>query len=224
MSETSVSNKIFIKYFLIGDIDSNKVLTEFSTNMIGTKEKKNANQIFKRISKSNERRYKERNIITAKDNKYYFSLFQPSIVFIAYADEKFPERLIFTMFEEIINEKILSMVNEETKELNPNGRQSLKQIIEKYQDLEKIDKINSIQKDINEVKIDIKENMNKIEENFEDIVLLEEQSNKLPNINTEYTDSISEIRKINLLQTFKLYIPLFFVIIIIFIIILFFII
>ena len=221
MSETSVSNKIFIKYFLIGDINSNKVLTEFSTNMISSKEKKNGNQIFKRISKSNERRYEERNIITANDNKYYFSLFQPSIVFIVYADEKFPERLIFTMFEEIRKEKILSMVNEETKELNPNGRQSLKQIIEKYQDLEKIDKIYSIQKDINEVKIDIKENMNKIEENFEDIELLEGKSNKLSNITTEYTDSISEIRKINLLQTFKLYIPLFFVIIIIFIIILF---
>ena len=221
MSETSISNKIFIKYFLIGDIDTNKILTEFSTNMIGSKEKKNANHIFKRISKSNERRYEERNIITAKDNKYYFSLFQPSIVFIVYADENFPERLIFTMFEEVRKEKILSMINEETKELNPNGRQSLKQIIGKYQDFEKIDKIYTIQKDINEVKIDIKEKLNKAEENFEDIELLEEKSHELSNLTTEYTDSINEIRKINLLQTFKLYIPLFFVIIIIIIIILF---
>jgi hypothetical protein len=220
MSETSISNIIFIKYFLIGDINTNKTITEFSTNMIGSKEKKNATQIFKRICKSDERRFEERNIINAKDNKYYFSLFQPNIVFIVYADDKYPDRLIFTMFEEIRKEKILSMINEETKELNPNGRQSLKQIIEKYQDIEKIDKIYSIQKDINDVKIEVKENLNKMAENVESIENLEEKANELSNMTTEYTNSIDEIRKINLWQTFKLWMPLFFVIIILFIIIL----
>ena len=220
MSETSISNIIFIKYFLIGDINTNKTITEFSTNMIGSKEKKNGTQIFKRICKSDERRFEERNIINAKDNKYYFSLFQPNIVFIVYADDKYPDRLIFTMFEEIRKEKILSMINEETKELNPNGRQSLKQIIEKYQDIEKIDKIYSIQKDINDVKIEVKENLNKMAENVESIENLEEKANELSNMTTEYTNSIDEIRKINLWQTFKLWMPLFFVIIILFIIIL----
>ena len=57
MSELSQSTIIFIKYFLIGDIDTNKTITEFSTNAIGSKEKKNATQIFKRLCKSNERRY-----------------------------------------------------------------------------------------------------------------------------------------------------------------------
>ena len=184
------------------------------------KKKKNATQIFKRICKSDERRFEERNIINAKDNKYYFSLFQPNIVFIVYADDKYPDRLIFTMFEEIRKEKILSMINEETKELNPNGRQSLKQIIEKYQDIEKIDKIYSIQKDINDVKIEVKENLNKMAENVESIENLEEKANELSNMTTEYTNSIDEIRKINLWQTFKLWMPLFFVIIILFIIIL----
>ena len=220
MSEISVTNIIFIKYFLIGDIDANKTITEFSTNMIGSKEKKNATQIFKRLCKSNERRYEERNIITAKGNKYYFSLYQPNIVFIVYADEKYPEKLIFTMFEEVRKEKILSMVNEETKELNPNGRQSLKQLIEKYQDIEKIDKIYSIQKDINDVKIEVKENINKITESVDNIETLEEKANELSNVSEEYSESINEIRKINLWQTFKLWIPLFFVLFIIFIIIL----
>ena len=83
--EESKTKKIYIKYFLIGDIDTSKIITEYSTNLISSKEKKNAIQIFKRICKSNERRYEENNIITAKDNKYYFSLFQPSTVFISYA-------------------------------------------------------------------------------------------------------------------------------------------
>ena len=220
MSVLSEHNIIFIKYFLIGDIDNNKTITEFSTNEIGFKEKKNAAQIFKRICKSNERRYEERNIISAKENKYYFSLFQPNIVFIVYADDKYPEKLIFTMFDEVRKEKILSMINEETKELNPNGRQSLKQIIEKYQDKEKIDKISSIQKNINEIKIEMKENLNKMAENVEDLETLEEKANELSNMSTEYEISSNEIRKINLWHSFKLWIPLFFIFIIIFIIIL----
>ena len=220
MSELSQSTIIFIKYFLIGDIDTNKTITEFSTNAIGSKEKKNATQIFKRLCKSNERRYEERNIISAKENKYYFTLFQPNIVFIVYADGGYPEKLIFAMFDEVRNEKVLSMINEETKELNPNGRQSLKQIIEKYQDKEKIDKIASIQKVINEVKIEVKENINKMVENVEDVDSLEERSKELINSSTEYSDSSNEIRKITMWKNFKMWLPLMIIFLIIFIIIL----
>ena len=53
------SEKIYIKYFLIGDIDTSKIITEYSTNLITSKEKKNAIQIFKRLCKSSERRYEE---------------------------------------------------------------------------------------------------------------------------------------------------------------------
>ena len=215
MSELSQTKIILIKYFLIGDIDTNKTITEFSTNAIGSKEKKNAIHIFKRICKSNERRYEERNIISAKENKYFFTLFQPNIVFIVYADGIYPEKLIFTMFDEVRNENVLLMINEETKELNPNGRQSLKQIIEKYQDKAKIDKIISIQKKINEVQIEVKENMNKIVDNN-----LEESPNEIINESTEYSISANEIRKINICQKFKMWLPLLIIFLIIFIIIL----
>ena len=220
MPQASQPNIILLKYFLIGDIDTNKTITEYSTNAINNKEKKNANQIFQRICKSNERRYEERNIISAKENKYYFSLFQPNIVFIVYANEKYPERLIFTMFDEVRKEKVLSMINEETKELNPNGRQCLKQIIEKYQDKEKIDKIESIQKDINEVKIDIKENINKMVQSVEDVEKLEEIANDLKISSEDYHSSAEEIKKVTIWQNFKFWIIIFFAVFILIILIL----
>ena len=221
MSEQPASNIILIKYFLIGDIDTTKAITEYSTNAIGTKEKKNATQIFQRICKSNERRYEERNIISAKDNNYYFSLFQPNIVFIVYAHGTYPEKLIFTMFDEIRSEKVLSMVNEETKELDPNGRQSLKQIIEKYQNKEKINKFAAFQKVINDVKIEVKDNLKKIAENTEDSQNMEEKENELSNSSSvEYVDAPNEVKKINLWQNFRMWMPFFFVFVIIFIIIL----
>ena len=220
MSELSTTNIIFIKYFLIGDIDTNKTITEYSTNLISSKEKKNANQIFFRICKSNERRFEERNIISAKQNKYFFTLYEPNIVFIVYADGSYPDKLVFAMFEEVKNENVVSMINEETKELNPNGRQNLKQIIEKYQDREKIDKIASIQKDIDDTKIQVKKNINKIVENVDNIEVLEEKSKELQIASEDYMNSANEIRKVTIWQNFKLWIILISVILFIFIIIL----
>ena len=149
--------KIYIKYFLIGDLDTSKPITEYSTNLFNSDEKKTAYQVFKKISKTDERQYEERNIISAKEgNKYYFIAYRPNVVFISYVDGEYSNRLVFQMFEEIKSENVLSMINDSTKELNPNGKQKLKEIITKYQDKENIDKIAAIQEDVNECKVEIK--------------------------------------------------------------------
>ena len=40
MSETASTNIVYVKYFLIGNIDTNITITEYSTNAHGSKEKK----------------------------------------------------------------------------------------------------------------------------------------------------------------------------------------
>jgi hypothetical protein len=201
--EESKTKKIYIKYFLIGDIDTSKITTEYSTNLISSKEKKNAIQIFKRICKSNERRYEENNIITAKDNKYYFSLFQPSTVFISYALNSYPQTLIFELFEEIRKSNILTLINEETKELNPNGRQDLKQMIEKYQENEKLKRFEEIKKDIDDVKIEIKKSVNNMLDNVESVENLEERINELNEETKEYMNNVEYDKKITWWQNAK---------------------
>ena len=201
--EESKTKKIYIKYFLIGDIDTSKIITEYSTNLISSKEKKNAIQIFKRICKSNERRYEENNIITAKDNKYYFSLFQPSTVFISYALNSYPQTLIFELFEEIKKSNILTLINEETKELNPNGRQDLKQMIEKYQENEKLKRFEEIKKDIDDVKIEIKKSVNNMLDNVESVENLEERINELNEETKEYMNNAEYDKKITWWQNAK---------------------
>ena len=196
--------KVYIKYFLIGDIDTSKTITEYTTNLISQKEKKNATQIFNRLCKSTERRYDENNIITAKENKYYFSLFQPSIVFITYALDTYPQNLIFELFEEIKKNNILSMINEETKELNPNGRQQLKQMIEKYQENEKLKRIEEINKNIDDVKIEVKKNISKMIENIEDVEQLGEKSQELNEESREYMQNTDYYKKLTWWQSAKL--------------------
>ena len=198
------SEKIYIKYFLIGDIDTSKIITEYITNLITTKEKKNAIQIFKRLCKSTERRYEENNIITAKQNKYFFSLFQPSIVFIAYALDTYPQTLIFELFENLRKNNILSMINEETKELNPNGRQNLKQMIENYQANEKIKRFEEIKKDIADVKIEVKKNINKMIDNINNIENLEDRAKELNEESKEYMENAIYDKKITWWQNAKL--------------------
>ena len=198
------SEKIYIKYFLIGDIDTSKIITEYITNLITTKEKKNAIQIFKHLCKSTERRYEENNIITAKQNKYFFSLFQPSIVFIAYALDTYPQTLIFELFENLRKNNILSMINEETKELNPNGRQNLKQMIENYQANEKIKRFEEIKKDIADVKIEVKKNINKMIDNINNVENLEDRAKELNEESKEYMENAIYDKKITWWQNAKL--------------------
>ena len=220
--EESKTKKIYIKYFLIGDIDTSKIITEYSTNLISSKEKKNAIQIFKRICKSNERRYEENNIITAKDNKYYFSLFQPSTVFISYALNSYPQTLIFELFEEIKKSNILTLINEETKELNPNGRQELKQMIEKYQENEKLKRFEEIKKDIDDVKIEIKKSVNNMLDNVESVENLEERINELNEETKEYMNNAEYDKKITWWQNAKFRIIALIIVILIIVVVLWF--
>ena len=96
------------------------------------------------------------------------------------------------------------MINEETKELNPNGRQELKQMIEKYQENEKIKRIEEINKNIDDVKIEVKKNISKMIENIEDVEQLGEKSQELNEESREYMQNTDYYKKITWWQSAKL--------------------
>ena len=160
----------------------------------------------------------ERNIISAKENKYYFISYQPNIVFIAFVDSSYPDRLVFQMFDEIRTENVLSNINDSTKELDPNGRQKLKDIIEKYQEKDKVNKIGALEKEVNELKFDIKKNIDKMVENVEDVEKLQVKSQELKESSQDYKNNAVEIRKITWWQNFKLWIIIIAIILVIIII------
>ena len=122
-----------IQYLLIGDTSTQKIITEFSSTMNASKIKKEINQIFAKICKNQAKKYNERNKISSKDSIYYFTLVKPNYIFIILVDDDFSEEIVFELIDKINAEKIVTMVNEETQELNPNGRVELKNIIDSYQ-------------------------------------------------------------------------------------------
>ena len=165
-----------IKYLLIGDVVSNKIITEYSSSGDSNQIKKEINQIFAKICKIQIKKYNERNKITSTDSIYYYIIEKPNLIFIILVDEEYPEDLVFELFEKIKKEEITKMINEETQELNPTGRVELKNIIDVYQkknldqnendNENKILEVNNNNNNINNIEKGKKQNL---EENIEDL-------------------------------------------------------
>ena len=168
------SNLPPIKYLLIGNIDSNKIITEYSSTGEANKIKSEINQIFKRISKIQTKKFNERNKITSKDSIYYYTIEKPNLIFIILVDEEYPEDLVFELIDKIQKKEITKMINEEIQELNSKGRVELKNIIDIFQkknldgqnEKDNEDQILSIN---DTKKIDEKEKEQNITENIEDL-------------------------------------------------------
>lgn len=218
MSDLS-DDKTPIKYLLIGDSSSMKIITEFSSGNAAPKTKKEINRIFNKVAKLPNKKFDERNKLTSKEENYYYIHQKPDLLFIALANNKYPERLVFELISKIQEENIPTMVNDETRELNPAGRQALKELINKYQDVKNINKIAEIQQDVDELKVDMRDNINKMVQSVDDVNKLQEKSNNLRLESEDYKNNAKELKKITWWQNCKLWLILAGIVLIIIIIV-----
>ena len=193
-----------IKYILIGDSSTLKKIAEYSTTN-NQKIVSEIDKIFTKICKTAADKFDERNKITSKSQNYYFITVQPGITFLVLVSDSYPERLVFELIDKINEEKIPTMINEETKELNAQGRQALKNLVDKYQD----NIINTIQNDVNDIKLDMKDNIKKMVDSVEDTAKLEQSADNLREESKTYKNTASEIRTLTLWQNIKIWIILF---------------
>ena len=100
-----------IKYLLIGDVVTNKIITEYSSSSDSNRIKKEINQIFAKICKSQIKKYNERNKITSKDSIYYYIIENNNLIFIILVDEEYPEDLVFELIDKIKKGEITKMIN-----------------------------------------------------------------------------------------------------------------
>jgi hypothetical protein len=204
MSDFS-DDKIPIKYVLIGEASSMKIITEFTSGNPNQKTKKEINRIFNKLAKLPNKKYDERNKIASKDENYYFINIKPDLLFIILVNASYPERYVFELVSKIMEENIPTMVNDETRELNPSGRQALKDLVNKYQDIKNINKIAEIQEDVNALKVDMKKNINAMVKSVEDVEDLQNKSEQLKLESQDYKKNSVELRKLAWWQNFKLW-------------------
>ena len=207
-TDASMEDKTPIKYLLIGDSSTNKIITEFSSGNAQPKTKKEINQIFNKLCKTPNKKLDERNKITSKNENYYFTFCHPDLIYLILVNNEYPERYVFELIQKINDEKIPTMVNDETRELNPSGRQSLKQLIDVYQDPKNISKIADLQSDVNSLKVDMRKNINKMVESVDDVNQLQEKSAALKLESSEYKQNSVEVRRLTWWQNFKMWIIL----------------
>ena len=193
-----------IKYILIGDSSTLKKIAEYSTTN-NQKIVSEIDKIFTKICKTAADKFDERNKITSKSQNYYFITVQPGITFLVLVSDSYPERLVVELIDKINEEKIPTMINEETKELNAQGRQALKNLVDKYQD----NIIDTIQNDVNDIKLDMKDNIKKMVDSVEDTAKLEQSAENLREESKTYKNTASEIRTLTLWQNIKIWIILF---------------
>ena len=170
-----------------------KIITEFSSGNSNPKTKKEINRIFNKVAKLPNKKYDERNKLTSKEENYYYIHQKPDLLFIVLANNKYPERLVFELISKIQEENIPTMVNDETRELNPSGRQALKDLVTKYQDQKNINKIAEIQQNVDELKVDMRENINKMVQSVDDVNKLQEKSNALRLESEDYKKNSNEL-------------------------------
>ena len=207
-ADSVTDDKTPIKYLLIGDSSTNKIITEYTSGNTQPKTKKEINQIFNKLCKSQNKKIDERNKITSKNENYYFTFCNPDLIYILLANNQYPERHVFELIQKINDEKIPNSVNDETRELNPSGRQALKQLIDHYQDPKNINKIAEIQKDVDSLKVDMKKNINKMVESVDNVNELQDKSEALKLETDDYKKNAIEVRRITWWQNFKLWIIL----------------
>ena len=205
MSDFS-DDKIPIKYVLIGEASSMKIITEFTSGNPNQKTKKEINRIFNKLAKLPNKKYDERNKIASKDENYYFINIKPDLLFIILVNASYPERYVFELVSKIMEENIPTMINDETGELNPSGRQALKELVNKYQDIKSINKIAEIQGSVDSLKVDMKKNITKMVESVDNVNELQNKSEQLKLETEDYKKTSVEIRKLTWWQNCKLWV------------------
>ena len=203
---SDMDDKMPIKYVLIGDSATVKIITEFSSGNVDPKKKKEINRIFNKLAKLPNKKYDDRNKITSKDENYYFMNVKPNYLFIILVNNQYPERYAFELISKIMEENIPTMINDETGELNPSGRQALKELVNKYQDIKSINKIAEIQSGVDSLKVDMKKNITKMVESVDNVNELQNKSEQLKLETEDYKKTSVEIRKLTWWQNCKLWV------------------
>ena len=203
---SDMDDKMPIKYVLIGDSATVKIITEFSSGNVDPKKKKEINRIFNKLAKLPNKKYDERNKITSKEENYYFMNVKPNYLFIILVNNQYQERYAFELIAKIMEENIPTMINDETGELNPSGRQALKELVNKYQDTKSINKIAEIQSGVDSLKVDMKKNITKMVESVDNVNELQNKSEQLKLETEDYKKTSVEIRKLTWWQNCKLWV------------------
>jgi len=189
---------INIKYIFIGDI-TKKLFIGDHPNRGNEQSNRDAKQIFDRLCKGSNKKYDERNKLVGNGGNYFFTVTSHNVFYLILAESNYEERYVFELINNLESENIPSLRNENGT-LSAQGLTCLENIVQKFQ---KISSLKAAMKDIESVKIDMKNNITKAMTNIEDVNQLDERALKIKEGAVLFQDNSAELKRVTWWQNFK---------------------
>lgn len=196
-----MSNSSNIKFVFIGNLETKQIITEFIV-IKNDQTKNDSNLIFNKISSSGRLNYNERNKLQLNNGYGYFINYPTSRFYLVVAEPSYPERTVFEMIDNIDKENVFLLTTEKG-DLNPSGKQSLKAIVDKYQDINKVNKIKELNEDVNQIKSDMSQNIKKVTDNILKVQDLDEKAYKIRLNADSFKNDAKKLERITCWQNCK---------------------
>lgn len=197
-----MSNTPNIKFILIGNIDTKQVIAEF-VSVKNDQMKTDSKLIFQKICSSPAKsNFKNRNKIQMSSGYSYFLTYPENRFYLVIAESSYPERIVYEMIEDIDRDNI-SLLTTEKGELNASGKQSLKVIVDKYQEINKVNRISEINADIDEVKLDMQINIRKATDNLIKVEDLDDKAYKIKLNADSFKNNAKTLERKSCLENWK---------------------
>jgi hypothetical protein len=205
-------SKNIIYYICIGDLISKRLIVDYFPQGKGNQHifKDYARNIIDRLlnmSIGPNERYKE----SVGDNKKFNVEMdnKANVSFMILTNSGFPERYSYKLLMELqdksistinkhyINKVVLDVLDraENFKNFAKDIQLYMVELERKYRNIVENDKIGIIQEDVDDLKIDIKNNIDKMLTNIEMVSTLEEKSNALKDMAKEYKVNTKELKR-----------------------------
>ena len=166
-----------IKYVFLGNSHTLKQIGEYPAK---AKDTQNCQQIFEKYCQSNTSKQEQRNCINNDNTRICFIIMPSNIFYFVLAESSYPERQVFSLIDELHRDSIY-LLTDEKGELNKIGKQGLKNIIEAYQ--KDNSGIKGVSNEVEDIKIEMKKNINKAVSNVENAQMLDQKANKIKDKN-----------------------------------------
>jgi len=197
MSQTSEK---LIKYFFVGNVITKKVLIEYPNHDPAFS--KEVNQIFDRICALKKQTYDLHNKVPSSSGNYFFTVTSNDIFYLLIGERSFEERNAFIIIENVNKEKVYTKLNEKN-ELSYEGLQTLKKIIEPFQNINNT-KIGEVNASLNDIKVEMRVNITKVIDNMENVKELEVKALEISKQADIYNDNALELKRQTCIRNIKI--------------------
>lgn len=190
-----------IKFFLMGNLSTKKVILE---ELFGsTKDiEKDAYQIFNRLSMMSSHKFEERSKVSSKNGNIFFTCHLPNKFYLVLAESTYSESLLFDLINEVNNSTIPESLDKEGKVMI-EGKQYLRILVDKFEKNKK-SAVADINSDINDIRLEMKNNVKNLIQNKENVDELQKQSDQIKDGGELFAKNANEVKKISCWQNWKL--------------------